>query len=64
MKLMDLRFTDCRWPVGEADGLNQEFCGERQKDGSPYCPCHARLAVIKTPSIKEMGLGRFMARAA
>jgi GcrA cell cycle regulator len=42
--LIDLDWTDCRWPVGEAPDGRHLFCGRPQAPGRPYCArCCARL---------------------
>lgn len=35
--LRELDGGDCKWPVGEATGADQLFCGEAVESG-PYCP--------------------------
>jgi hypothetical protein len=42
--LIELDDHDCRWPVGEAAGGQQLFCGCRQASGS-YCEIHAVMAL-------------------
>lgn len=39
---------DCRWPIGDPQSVDFHFCGERKKDGHPYCETHVRNA--STPS--------------
>jgi GcrA cell cycle regulator len=36
--------TGCRWPVKDDPGYvgGVAFCNHEQRDGSPYCPYHAR----------------------
>lgn len=42
VSLMALRDKQCRWPVGEATGAQQMFCGDRvHKRG--YCECHWQM---------------------
>ncbi len=40
--LTALTRTACRWPVGEATGVNQQFCGQMICDdsGARYCSYH------------------------
>jgi len=42
---LDLRRTSCRWPVGDATGAAQRFCGATADDLRPYCPWHAAKAI-------------------
>lgn len=35
---------DCRWPFGDPLAGEFYFCGQRKKDGSPYCDHHDRQA--------------------
>jgi GcrA cell cycle regulator len=35
---------DCRWPFGDPRSADFHFCGQRKKDGSPYCDDHLRHA--------------------
>ena len=35
---------DCRWPFGDPLVGDFYFCGERKRDGSPYCDHHIRQA--------------------
>lgn len=39
--LMELTTHTCRWPVGDATGEHQQFCGCEPAVGSPYCPAHS-----------------------
>jgi GcrA cell cycle regulator len=41
--LLDLKSTSCRWPVNEGNPFL--FCGERAREGGPYCAHHAARAV-------------------
>lgn len=40
----------CRFPVGEAVGLAQLFCGAAKEDHSSYCAAHAALAFQAAPN--------------
>ena len=35
-----------RWPVGEADGADQLFCGARKDAERVYCPAHSGTAHV------------------
>ena len=54
--LPDLTRTACRWPVGEADGWQQQFCGAPRDGGSSYCAFHARKAINPQPRKASTGL--------
>lgn len=41
LKLVDLKSTSCRWPIGEGPFL---FCGADAASGEVYCPFHRRMA--------------------
>ena len=43
VKLAELKISDCRWPVAEADG-EILFCGEPAENGCPYCAAHTAIA--------------------
>jgi hypothetical protein len=50
LSLTDLKSCSCRYAIGEAaDGFR--FCGEKKRDGSPYCPDHHLRCYVerKTP---------------
>ena len=34
----------CRWPIGDPSEGEFHFCGQKPKNGSPYCDAHARKA--------------------
>lgn len=42
--LSDLGPNDCRFPFGDRDIT---FCGQRQQDGSSYCPTHHAICWVK-----------------
>ncbi len=42
--LLGLNAHPCRWPVGDATGEHQQFCGREPVEGSPYCAGHAARA--------------------
>ena len=39
-----LRADECRWPYGDPLAGDFHFCGERKRDGGPYCDVHIREA--------------------
>lgn len=43
LKLVDLKPTSCRWPIGEGPFL---FCGA-DAEGQVYCPFHQRIARVR-----------------
>jgi hypothetical protein len=49
--LMDLRPAHCRWPVGEASGALQRFCGHEVVGGSVYCAGHSAKAFVATRGV-------------
>ena len=45
LPIMALRFSSCRWPVGEAAGEDQLFCGaEQAHEHTSYCAGHHKIA--------------------
>lgn len=40
----DIRFGECRWPLGEVGADDFRFCCEAVREGSPYCSAHASTA--------------------
>jgi GcrA cell cycle regulator len=42
--LLELGDDKCRWPIGDANGAELLFCGNKPFGGSPYCAGHARMA--------------------
>jgi hypothetical protein len=49
--LMELRPVHCRWPVGEAHGAAQRFCGAEAAGGSVYCAGHGARAFVATRGV-------------
>ncbi|MPZ41434.1 MAG: hypothetical protein GEU95_25990 [Rhizobiales bacterium] len=43
--LLDLGTNECRWPVGEATGIDQLFCASRAVKGKPYCQAHYQRSI-------------------
>lgn len=58
--LTELTSQMCRFPVGEADGWQQRFCGKPKAEGA-YCAYHARKSInpqgrkASTGLLKQMG---------
>ena len=53
VSLFDLRHGDCRWPFGDPGDDDFGFCGQRvEREGSPYCACHRRIAYVPAPKMK------------
>ena len=50
--VLDLRFSMCRWPIGDPQQPAFTFCGERAE--GPYCSHHHGLAYQQTSSAKEL----------
>ncbi len=44
VKMVDLGAQSCRWPNGDPQDENFNFCGCEVVAGLPYCPDHARAA--------------------
>lgn len=44
LSIFELTAKTCRWPVGEATGLEQRFCGHLPEASGVYCPHHAGIA--------------------
>ncbi len=42
--LLELTERCCRFPIGEATGADQRFCGHRRPEGQAYCDDHRRIA--------------------
>lgn len=51
--LPDLTRTACRWPVGEATGSAQMFCGAPRDGAGSYCPFHAGRSVDRSQASRE-----------
>jgi hypothetical protein len=49
--LMELRPAHCRWPVGEAHGALQRFCGVEAAGGSVYCAGHGARAFVASRGV-------------
>ena len=50
-QLADLKFDQCRWPLGRLLAPPKFFCGEPRErldlPSNPYCAYHRRMAVRK-----------------
>lgn len=44
VSLMDLKFGDCRFPIGDPRHADYGYCGAKAVPGRPYCDWHCRLA--------------------
>lgn len=44
LRITDLRFGECKWPLGEAMARARFFCGEPSATGSSYCAEHRARA--------------------
>ncbi|MEM7289598.1 MAG: GcrA family cell cycle regulator [Pseudomonadota bacterium] len=44
LDLVDLTESTCKWPHGDPATDEFHFCGNKVKEGSPYCEYHCRLA--------------------
>lgn len=42
--LVDLKESQCRWPIGDPQENEFHFCGKDKSDGNPYCEYHAEIA--------------------
>lgn len=50
--LLDLELGDCRFPVGEASGVDQLFCGDdAHHQPAGYCPTCARRVLAKDADV-------------
>ena len=50
VRLVDLRRTSCRWPLGEMFDHVEFFCGEPTAPGCSWCAKHRKLAFHRTVS--------------
>ena len=42
--LVDLKESQCRWPIGDPQETEFHFCGKDKSEGGPYCAYHAEIA--------------------
>lgn len=42
--LVDLKESQCRWPIGDPQEDDFHFCGKGKTEGGPYCEYHAEIA--------------------
>ena len=42
--LVDLKESQCRWPIGDPQDEHFHFCGKSKSDVGPYCEYHAEIA--------------------
>ncbi|MEM9278029.1 MAG: GcrA family cell cycle regulator [Pseudomonadota bacterium] len=48
LELVELTDKTCKWPHGDPATGDFHFCGNKTKDGMPYCEYHCRLAFQPT----------------
>jgi GcrA cell cycle regulator len=60
--LMQLKPMHCRWPVGEASGALQRFCGHEVVGGSVYCAGHGARAFVPGRVTRGMSRPAFQLR--
>lgn len=48
--LVDLRETDCRFPIGNPGEPDFGFCGSYAEVGVPYCAAHQKIAYVPKPA--------------
>ena len=41
---LDLKESQCRWPLGDPCNKNFRYCGGHAHEGVPYCTEHAKIA--------------------
>lgn len=49
--MRNIRFGQCRWPIGDPQHADFHFCGKKQHDGSPYCDQHTAKAYQRQESV-------------
>lgn len=49
--LEEMRFDQCKYPVGDSDPIR--FCGRKRRDGSPYCGDHATITTDASPEARR-----------
>lgn len=64
LRIIDMGFTGCRWPISTHgnDGAETRFCCAKRVDGKPYCLPHGEIATTgqtygngrKVPDAKEL----------
>jgi len=42
--LVDLKESQCRWPIGDPQENDFHFCGKNKSESGPYCEYHAEIA--------------------
>jgi GcrA cell cycle regulator len=52
VQLVDLKYDDCRFPIGNPGDENFAFCGDQRIAGKPYCAAHSNLCLIPPPKKK------------
>ena len=56
-RTFELERRDCKWPIGEATGVDQVHCGQHTAEGEVYCPRHRKIAGGKVvqPLVRASG---------
>ena len=57
VKMVDLKDSMCKWPIGDPTDENFHFCGARKKAGSVYCDGHhavAYNATVRNKAIQDI----------
>lgn len=49
--ILDLRPSQCRWPLDDPNGGAFRFCGCERAPGRPYCAEHAKRAYVSLTKI-------------
>ncbi len=50
---IELAAGDCRFPVGDATGMDQRHCGGEAEEGDSYCAHHRKLAGGKRSPVSD-----------
>jgi hypothetical protein len=49
--LLELKASQCRWPVDEIEGKHM-FCARARCDGSSYCPAHHERSLKRNEEVE------------
>jgi hypothetical protein len=63
VRLHDLGFGSCRWPVGSSPGPTEFFCGEPVVLGCSWCAEHRKRAFVATKRGARDPAGRALSSA-
>ena len=44
--VINLKYDDCRWPLGDTSDINFAFCGNKSVENKSYCEYHCAMAYI------------------